>query len=245
MRFGILRNIAGNIEALQDADRRFNELGVDIKVCLGQIARLYPYVDECVAFLISEKCVALGSKMDKEFAGRCDFEGASAICLVEALNFARNRVSRDTLQFLETLPERFEIIGVGFETLAPDGGFLYEPEQIAAAFAAWRHRVTIHARDFDPVVWSEDLRSTPLLTGLTRLDSGRRLLISTGGVGSQYQGSVNTREPCAMLFDDFARTAHILRPMCHLQRIIGQLRSMDYPRGPMGYVERWEYEVWR
>jgi hypothetical protein len=244
MRFGILRNIAGNIEAFQDADRRFDEIGVDAKVCLGQIVGIYPYVDNCVELLLAQKYTALRQLVEDEFVGDCRFEGWSTAYLVEALKFVRDSVSANTVEFLKQLPKRAEINGIGFEGLAEGDGFLYRPEQVAAAFASWKQCVVIHAAEPDPYVWRESAHQAALFSGRNQLDPGGRLLISTGGAGSIYQGSANTKQPAAIVFNDEDRTVHLLRPMCDA-KIFAQLRKTDYPRGPLEYLEKSEYEVWR
>ena len=37
MKFGVVRHVSGNLDALSDADRQFDEIGVDTKICLGEI----------------------------------------------------------------------------------------------------------------------------------------------------------------------------------------------------------------
>src|SRR5688572_5843175 len=126
MKFGVLGNIAGNIEALRDADRIFESSGVEVRVCLGQIVGVYPYVDDCVRLLVQKKYSALRQAIDNEFTAGCHFVGWSKIYLVDAVRFARNSVSREALDFIANLPKDLEIQGVGFQGLAPGGNYLYE-----------------------------------------------------------------------------------------------------------------------
>lgn len=72
MTFGVFRNISGNIDALAEADRLFDEIGVDTKVCLGEIVGMYPYVDDCVRLLINRGYVVLRTHVDDAFVGHCD-----------------------------------------------------------------------------------------------------------------------------------------------------------------------------
>ena len=97
----MLRNIAGNIEALKNADWQFDECTVDAKICLGEIVGAYPFVDECVEFLVSRKYSVLRTKVDDAFIGHCDsnfdFTGWTTFHLVEALKFAQRSVSQSSL----------------------------------------------------------------------------------------------------------------------------------------------------
>ena len=246
MKIGVVRNIAGNIEALKDADRQFTAFGVDARVCLGQIVGVYPFVDACVEYLINREYLALRRHEEDEFVSGCKFHGWSTTHLVDALRFARSRVSKQALEYLEALPLRCEIHGVAFESRANvKDGMLYDPDQVKSALDLWPHPIVFHAAHFDPYVWRDDLTGTSLKIGQNELESGHRLLISTGGVGSRYQGSVDTRKPIAMVFDDEQMTVHLLQPMCDIQTIFSRLRQSEYPRHVLKALEGFEYEVWR
>jgi hypothetical protein len=245
MKIGVVRNIAGNIEALRDTDRQFDALGVDAKACLGQIVGIYPHVDECVELISSRGYHSLKQIIEEEFVDGCVFRGWSKFHLVDAVRFTRNRASTSTLDYLKHLPKHLAIGDTGFEGLAGGDGYLYTPQQVAAAFGEWKQRVVIHAAESDPYVWREDLNRTGLTIGRNQLHSVDRLLISTGGAGSFYEGSLNTREPSAMVFDDKDRTVDLFRPKCDIQKLFEQLRAMGYPKGSLGFLEKHEYEMWK
>lgn len=246
MKFGILRNIAGNHDALLSADKWFDSCGVDVRVCLGQIVGIYPFVDACVELLVHRNYTSLRRLEDDEFVAGCDFHGWSTTHLIEALRFSLTLVSRVTLEYLTKLPVRAEINGVAFESRAPvKDGVLYDKEQARAAFELWKNPVVIHAAHFDPFVWRDDLSGSPLEMGRNELHPGGRMLISTGGVGSRYQGSVNTRKPVAMMFDDEEMVIQLWQPACNIGALFSKLRSMDYPSHVLKALEGFEYAVWR
>jgi hypothetical protein len=245
MKFGVVRNVAGNIEALREADRIFDSLGVEDRVCLGQIVGVYPYVDDCVRLLDQKKYSVLRQAIDNEFTTGCHFVGWSKIYLVDAVRFARNSVSKEALDFIANLPKDLEIQGVGFQGLAPGGNYLYQPDQVRSAFAWWPQRTVIHAAESDPYVWREDLSRTALSSGHNQLDHHGRLLISTGGVGSIYEGSLNTGEATALVYDDANRTVEVVQPACDVTAIFDRLRATDYPRRSLNYLEDREYRAWR
>lgn len=150
-----------------------------------------------------------------------------------------------SVEFIRELPQRRVINGVAFEGLAHvTGGYLYHPKEIAAAFASWGQETIMHAAHLDPHVWREDQTGFFLSSGSNILDPRGRLLISTGGLGSYYGGSGATKRPAAVVFDDQARSVHLLRPMCSARKIFDQLRSMNCPRGALDYLQRCEYKDW-
>jgi hypothetical protein len=249
MRFGIIRNISGNAEALADADRRFDELGVETKVCLGEVVGIYPYPGECIAFLAQRNYTALRTHIDDAFVSFCSggspFDGWSARYLVEALEFAGTRVSDAAVNYLRSLPVRFAFGEVAFEGLAPiHGGYVYDQEQAAAAFRTWRHRTVFNAAHNDPYIWHEDLSGSYLPSGRTVLEPKGRLLISTGGLGSFYHGSAATKRSSAVVFDDQDRSVVLFHPKCAVRDMLDQLRRTEYPKRVLDYLDKSEYRDW-
>ena len=174
---------------------------------------MYPFVDDCVKFLIDRRYVVLRTDVDDGFVGYCDggfdFRGWATSHLVEALKFASRGVSKMSVEFLRELPQRKMINGIALECLADvTGGYLYRREDVAAAFASWGQHTVIHAAHLDPHVWREDLTGIFLSSGRNILDAHGRLLISTGGLGSYYRGSSATKRPAAVVFDSQERSAH-------------------------------------
>lgn len=249
MRFGIIRNISGNAEVLEDADRRFEELGVETKVCLGEIVGIYPYPGECVTLLTQRNYIALRTQVDDAFVSFCSggspFDGWSARHLAEALEFAGKRVSDAAVNYLRGLPVSYVCGGVAFEGLAPiHGGYVYQQEQAAAAFRAWQHRTVFHAAHNEPYLWHEDLSGSYLPSGRTVLGPEGRVLISTGGLGSFYCGSTATKRSSAIVFDDQDRSVVLFHPMCAARNMLDRLRCTEYPKRVLDYLERSEYRDW-
>jgi hypothetical protein len=228
----------------------FDAVGVDLKVCLGQIVGLYPYVDDCVTFLDDKGYATLQSLTDYGFLGYCDgsydFRGWSTIYLVEALKFAAKNVAPSSLSFMRDLPEHLETGGIAFEARpTARGSDLHDAEDVASVFASCDEPTVVHAAHFDPCMWGEDLRKVDLTSPCTRVPFRGRLLISTGGVGCHYHGSANTRKPAAIVFDSAERTIELLRPTCDVMSIFADLRRTEYPQEVLADLESREYEVWR
>jgi hypothetical protein len=250
VRIGILKNVSGNIEALKDADQQFDQMGVDRKVCLGHIAGLYPWVDDCVSFLNCHGYSAVQSLTDEGLVGYCqgnyDFLGWSTLHLVSALKFSARFVSQSSLDFLSSLPGRRVLNDIAFESRAPvNQGYIFDPEHVSAVFASCPQRVVFHAAHLDPCLWGEDLHRVALASGCNQVPSRGRLLVSTGGAGSIYNGSANTREPAAVVFDESESTVFLLRPRCNLPAIIERLRRAKYPQDTLDFISQREYEAWR
>jgi hypothetical protein len=247
MRYGIINNVAGNVDAMANIDRQFDELGVDYRVCLGNVVGIYPFVNECIESLIVRKYVVLRGYVDEGFITYCqgkeDFEGWSTRHVVNALIFVAPSVSRFSLDFLERLPVSESIGEFGFKSrVEVRSGYLYDKKDAAVAFSKWSQRIIFHSLHTESHLWREDLTGDFLSTGENQLPPTGRFLVSAGGMGSRYHGS---KKPAAILFDDASLSVEILQPMCDFESIIERLRATKYPLGPLGFLESYEYETWR
>ncbi len=243
MKFGVFSTISGNIDALIDADRQFDAFGVDAKICLGHVVGIYPFVDDCVELLIDRNYVVLRMLHDDGFLGYCegkyDFEGWSTINLVDALKFTSQWVSKGSLEFIRQLPQRRVINGIAFEGIANvEGGYVYDPDKAAAAFSTWKHNIVIHAARLDPYVWHEDLTGNFLSPGRNQFEPQGRLLISPGVLGRRRAGTI--KWPAAAVFDDQARSVHLLQTKYDARLILPRLRAMEYPAHLLKHLEEWE-----
>lgn len=245
MKFGFVGNIAGNVHALQDADRQFDELGIEVRVAVGNIVGMYPYIDECVDLLTRRHYWAIRVITDAEFCGPCKYEGWSKHALVSALQFTRaNFCSEKSLSFLNSLPETliFKNMRVTGEWWARST--LYEKTEIQKAFQTWREHLVFHAMGLDPRIIEETSEVRKIDDTCRNLGSPPRRLISVGGGGSIIQGSVNDGTPSALVFDDEKRSMTLLQPMCDLKLILNYLRTIRYPAYSLDVLTRREYRCW-
>ena len=103
MRYALLSDIHGNLEALQAVLKDIDTRSIDKIVCLGDIVGYYPDPEKCVE-LIKEcavKCVA--GNHDYAAIGRIDTNTFTYYAFV-AMEWTKKNISAHSRQFLETLP---------------------------------------------------------------------------------------------------------------------------------------------
>ena len=63
--------------------------------------------------------------------------------------------------------------------------------------------------------------------------------MSPGGIGSKYWGPKHGLS--AIVFDDQTMTIEVLRPSFDTDILLGRLRNIEFPEGPLDYLTSNEY----
>lgn len=243
MKYGIVHHIAGNIDALRDIDRKFAVLGVDSKICLGDIVGLYPFVNETVEFLVQQQYRVVKNWQDSTFVEGGPYIGWSTVYLVQVHEYARPRTSAFTLEYLKSLPSQFVERGWRFTSrfshVAVPGGFLNHEQDVKAAFRTCTELIVFHGSHWEARIWGENCLSLELSPGKHTMDRAQRRLVSPGTLGCRYGGPV--KHPSAIVFDDEVMTIEVLRPKLRTENILRGLRTSDYPRGALLYLTEHEF----
>jgi predicted phosphodiesterase len=105
VRYGIISDIHGNIEALTECLKALENERIDTYVCLGDIVGYGANPEECVQAVrkIAKHCI-LGNH-DAAVSGRMDYSYYYDAAR-HALDWCRSQVSPSTMEFLKALPYR-------------------------------------------------------------------------------------------------------------------------------------------
>jgi predicted phosphodiesterase len=130
MRYAIISDVHGNIEALDAILKRFEEIGgIDRYYCLGDIVG-YGAEPQACCDRIRELCeVTLLGNHDAAVAGRMDYSYYYDAAR-EALDWCRERLSAENMAWLEGLPYTHRLGPVELSHGSP-----YQPEEYDYIFA--------------------------------------------------------------------------------------------------------------
>lgn len=103
MRYGIISDIHGNIEALTASLKALEAEGVDEVVCLGDIVGYGANPEECVKLVRKTVKVSILGNHDAAVAGRMDYSFYYDAAR-QALDWCKKNVSDDTLAWLSERP---------------------------------------------------------------------------------------------------------------------------------------------
>lgn len=130
MRYGIISDIHGNIEALEAIFERFEVLGnIDKYYCLGDIVG-YGAEPEACCTLVRERCeLTLLGNHDAAVAGRMDYSYYYDAAR-EALDWCAERLSTENMAWLKELPYTHRLGDVELSHGSP-----FQPEEYDYVFA--------------------------------------------------------------------------------------------------------------
>ena len=130
MRYAIISDIHGNIEALEAILGRFDELGsIDKYYCLGDIVGYGAEPDACCT-RVRERCeVTLLGNHDAAVAGRMDYSYYYDAAR-EALDWCTDKISAENMTWLKELPYTHRLGEVELSHGSP-----YQPEEYDYIFA--------------------------------------------------------------------------------------------------------------
>ena len=187
MRYAILSDIHGNLEALR-AVLADCEGAVDSVLCLGDTVGYGPDPLPCVE-LVAQKAEAIVSgNHEHAVAGRLDLGWFNRYARAAA-EWTRERLDDDHRAYLGALPLLREVAGATLVHASPaqpeEWDYLVTAEDGFGAFGHFATRWCFVGHSHVPGAWSLGSSGPEHLPGVTRLETerGRRYLVNVGSVG--------------------------------------------------------------
>lgn len=248
MRIGVLAHVSGNSMALAAADRVFTAQSVEARVCLGNIVGIYPFLQECIEFLVDRRYTVVKSFVDDTFSRGGPYDFWTTRHLVDALQYCRRVVPETCIHFLRALHLDGQLGDVRlvsqFEGLEGNR-YVNTSHEAVQAFGCFSERVILHAgvREANIVYDSECRRSETQVNafigfGTHPVRTDARCLISSGGIGSQYRGP---GEPSVAVYDDVRHTLDVLRVQWNAEGLFQALEASNYPGVVLEAIRQIEY----
>lgn len=103
MRYGIISDIHGNIEALTESLKSLEKEGIDEYICLGDIVGYGANPEECCNVVRAKVKVCIVGNHDAAVAGRMDYSYYYDAAR-HALDWCKEKISRSNLEWLKSLP---------------------------------------------------------------------------------------------------------------------------------------------
>jgi len=113
VRYGIISDIHGNLEALTESLKALDLEGVDAIVCLGDVVGYGANPEECVNIVRSRATLCIVGNHDAAVAGHMDYSYYYDAAR-HALDWCKSRVSTDTLSWLASLPYKHTVGDIDF-----------------------------------------------------------------------------------------------------------------------------------
>ena len=214
MRYAIISDIHGNVEALQAVLGDIKTRSVDTIVCLGDIVGYYPDPEQCVSLVREHADFCVAGNHDYAAINRIDIQTFTYYALV-AMEWTRSNISEDAKKFLASLPLTIERDGLYFTHASPSNSqdWIYVfPDSEEAVFEAFNslvhwlnfightHWPSIMIQEDDKIILNSEHRIA--------LNAKNYYLVNVGSVGQPRDFDSRS---CYAIYDSDSRDLSLVR----------------------------------
>ncbi len=212
MRYAILSDIHGNLEALTATLEVVDDIGVDGILCLGDVVGYGANPNEVVG-LIGERADATIRGNHDQAAVDPSEEAYFNDWAVRAIRWTREQLSPESAQFLTELPFVHLIDDARLVHASPGEPekwrYILSSQAAAHEFASFDESFCFIGHTHVPmIVLKTEVGASELLDGDVALPAGARVLINVGSVGQPRNGDPRA---CFAVVDFEDRSARLVR----------------------------------
>lgn len=158
MRYGLISDIHGNLEALDQVLSELDKIKVDSILCLGDVVGYGPNPNECVTQVRKRAAVCLIGNHDEASLGRVDLDLFNYMAR-EAIEWTMRQLSKTSKEYLVNLPYIHEFDECLIVHASPDEprrwNYILSLEDAAHSFAAFDQQACFIGHSHTP--WVIDL----------------------------------------------------------------------------------------
>jgi diadenosine tetraphosphatase ApaH/serine/threonine PP2A family protein phosphatase len=230
MRYGIYSDIHGNLEALQAVLESMKTLGVERRICLGDLVGYCANPNECVDIIRERSDLVILGNHDSVALGRESSENFNFYAR-RAIEWTRENLSKESVDFLQKLSYievEEELCFVHASPRSPaDWYYVTSLDDAVDAFSFFRQRICFVGHTHWPViVVMEGEQSFRICDTLSyTLEKGQRMLVNVGSVGQPRD-----RNPHASwtICDSKALSVEIVRVPYDIGKAQKKMRDNDF-----------------
>jgi predicted phosphodiesterase len=189
MRYAIISDIHGNVEALEAVLADIRSRRVDSIVCLGDIVGYYPDPEACVELVKKNVDYCVAGNHDYAAIEKIDIQTFTYYAFV-AMEWTRKNISENAKKFLSSLPLNIERDGIYFTHSSPSSAqdwiyvFPDSEEAVFEAFNSLVHRLNFIGHTHWPSIMIQEDDKIILYSDHTiKLNEQNFYLINVGSVG--------------------------------------------------------------
>ncbi len=230
MRYGIYSDIHGNLEALQAVLDSMKALGVERRICLGDLVGYCANPNECVDIIREKSDLVILGNHDSVALGRESSENFNFYAR-RAIEWTRENLSKESIDFLNKLSymeAEGELCFVHASPRSPaDWYYVTSLDDAVDAFSFFRQRICFVGHTHWPViVVMEGEQSFRICDTLSyTLEKGQRMLVNVGSVGQPRD-----RNPLASwtICDSETLSVEIVRVPYDIGKAQKKMRDSDF-----------------
>jgi diadenosine tetraphosphatase ApaH/serine/threonine PP2A family protein phosphatase len=212
MRYAILSDIHGNLEALSEVLGVVDEMGVTRIVCLGDVVGYGANPNEVVDAIRERAETTIRGNHDEAALDPAQ-ETYFNSWAVDAIRWTREQLTEDSASFLSQLPYESRIGDALLVHASPRDPekwrYILSPQAAAAEFDEFEESFCFIGHTHVPmIVVRNEIGTSELLNDEVALPAGARVIINAGSVGQPRDGDPRA---CFCVFDLEDRSASLVR----------------------------------
>jgi len=217
MKYAVLSDIHGNLEALEAVLEDVAIKVPDAVFCLGDFVGYGPDPNACVARLRPVIAGAVAGNHDRAALGELDISFFNPLAQA-AIRWTQAQLTEETRAFLRGLPERIErngFLAVHGSVRDPVEEYIFDPSTAAESFRLAAFRLCAVGHTHVPAVFTQRHDGVGTLAFPSeqplRLDPDTRYIVNAGSVGQPRDG--DPRAAYLWLEDDRATLVRVAYPL--------------------------------
>jgi diadenosine tetraphosphatase ApaH/serine/threonine PP2A family protein phosphatase len=233
VRYAILSDIHGNLDALEAVLSSARERDIEHVVCLGDIVGYGPQPGECLRLIKNHNCTVVAGNHDFAVAERIDSSNFNVYAR-EATLWTREQLSSDEIEFLSELPLVAELDG-----FTAVHGTLHTPElfdYIQTSYDAhlsmqeMRQPLCVIGHSHVPIAFVQDEAISYHLEPMVTISAHSKTIVNVGSVGQPRD--CDPRSSFA-IYDSDRHQIERIRVPYDIDAVISKIRGAGLPR-PLG-----------
>jgi predicted phosphodiesterase len=189
MKYAIISDIHGNLEALQAVLKDIDSRAIDVMVCLGDIVGYYPNPEDCIELVRNRVDICVAGNHDYAAIGKIDTQNFTYYAFA-AMEWTKHNISEKAKEFLRSLSLTIERDNMFFTHSSPsnpqDWSYVF-PDSEEAVFEAFKclvHRINFIGHTHWPsIMIQENDRVILHSEHKIKLQESNYYLINVGSVG--------------------------------------------------------------
>jgi len=232
LRYGIIADIHGNLEALEAAIADLESRGVDRWICTGDIVGYGANPSECLARVRDLDAATVAGNHDWAVCGKLDIAYFNAYAR-EAVEWTRAQLSDSEISYLTQLPLTYDVTDV----LTVAHSTLYRPDTFEYLLTAYDASISMRMMEVPllvvghshvPVTFLLDYRDQVAFTFEPRIEvkKYKRTILNTGSVG---QPRDDNPDAAFGHYDTETGFAEVIRLPYDVDTASGKIRAAGLP----------------
>jgi predicted phosphodiesterase len=214
MRYAIISDIHGNVEALQAVLNDIKNQSIDMTICLGDVVGYYPDPEKCVELVRKHTSFCVAGNHDYAAIGRIDTQNFTYYAFA-AMEWTKQNISDKAKEFLRSLPLTIEQDSMFFTHSSPSNPqdwvyvFPDSEEAVFEAFNSLIYKVNFIGHTHWPsIMIQEEDRIILHSDHSIKLNESHYYLINVGSVGQPRDFDSRS---CYAIYDSEAREVVLVR----------------------------------